>query len=120
MGALIALEFCRDLRLQEVIFKGDVELVVKAVNKKSHLLCRYGQIVEDMKNSLAGFRSQQVIHVKRGAIEAAHGLAKQATGEYIDKMWMEMSPSSISNIVLSEQHALSVYSFILQILWNEY
>jgi hypothetical protein len=40
--------------------------------------------------------------VKRGANEATHGLAKLATTRaHIDKVWMEVVPRSIFNIVIS-------------------
>lgn len=82
--------------------------MVKAINHNNPKWCRHGQILEDMKGVLASFRWQEVVHVKRGANGAAHGLAKLATREHIDKIWMEEIPSSIYNIVISEHSALFV------------
>ena len=48
------------------------------------------------------------MHVKRGANRAAHGLAKIATREQIEKIWMKEIPSNIYNIVTIEQFALYV------------
>lgn len=45
------------------------------------------------------------MHVKRGAKRAAHGLAKIAAREQIEKIWMEEIPSNIYDIVIIEQFA---------------
>jgi hypothetical protein len=62
--------------------------------------CRYGQIVEDIHAVLTGFRRRDVEHLKRGANEAAHGLAKLVANV--------ITASNIYYIVLLEQFALSV------------
>jgi ribonuclease HI len=45
MGALKAIEFCRELGLQDIILEGDAEIVVRAINDKNSKWCRYGQIL---------------------------------------------------------------------------
>lgn len=47
-------------------------------------------------------------HVKREANGAAHGLAKLATREQIDKIWLKEIPSNIYDTVILEQIDLSV------------
>jgi hypothetical protein len=54
------------------------------------------------------FRWREVIYVKRKANEAVHGLAKLATREQIDKIWMEEISSTIYDIVTLEQFAIFV------------
>lgn len=54
MGALNAIEFCRDLGLQDIILEGDAESAVKVINNKNHKWCRYWQILEDIKRILVG------------------------------------------------------------------
>jgi hypothetical protein len=49
-----------------------------------------------------------MMHVKREANEAAHGLAKLVAREKTDKVWMEEIPSSIYSILILEQFTLSV------------
>ena len=44
---------------------------------------------------------------ERQTKQAAHGLAKEETGNIMDTIWMEESPTCISNIVSLELHALS-------------
>jgi hypothetical protein len=61
-----------------------------------------------MKGALADFCTQEVIHVKREANEAARGLAKQAARDHIHKVWMKMIPTNIFHLVTSEQYALFV------------
>jgi hypothetical protein len=64
MGALCAMEFCRDLGVQYVIFEGDFAQVIKAISLDDFLWCRYGQDVEDINNMLRGFQNYDVKHSK--------------------------------------------------------
>jgi hypothetical protein len=82
MGALIAVEFCRDLGLQELILEDDSQLVVRAINDKS-TNCQYGQVVNDFHVVLQVFRRWSVEHVKRGASGAAHGSATETDGDNV-------------------------------------
>ena len=47
MGALIAVEFCQDPGLLELILEGDSQLFVRANNDRS-TDCQYGQVVNDI------------------------------------------------------------------------
>jgi hypothetical protein len=78
--------------------------------KKKKKWCRLGQILEDIQGILAGFKWHEVVHAKRGANEAAHGLAKLASQNYVDKIWIEEVPSNIQHIVNQERYALFVQS----------
>ncbi|XP_059454995.1 uncharacterized protein LOC132185207 [Corylus avellana] len=108
MGALCAVEFCRDLGMQNIIFEGDVEVVVKAINVNVSMCSSYGQIIEDIIRVLAGFKKWEVLLVQQEANEATHGLAKLAAQEKMEKVWIEEIPNSIYSIVTLEHFALFV------------
>jgi hypothetical protein len=94
IGALCAVEFCRDLGLQEIILEGtpNPNRWLRAINTDEALWCRLWQIVEDIRGSLLVFRRTAVAHIQRaggGANCVAHGLAKFAVQEIIYKFWMQ-------------------------------
>jgi ribonuclease HI len=76
MGALVAVEFCRDLGLRDTVLEGDSKLVINAIIMKAPSQSTYGNIVGDTLEVLKVFRRWAADHVKRTANEAAHGLAK--------------------------------------------
>lgn len=107
MGALTAVEFCRDLGFQKIVLEGDSKSVVQAVNGGTPW-CKFGQIMEDIHAILPGFRSWKAEHVRREANAAAHGLAKAAELNEIHKVWMEEVPDLILDVVNLERSAIVV------------
>jgi hypothetical protein len=49
------------------------------------------------------FRYAFVVHVSREFNVATHVLAKEASSNFIDSVWIEDIPRSIASIVLGEQ-----------------
>jgi ribonuclease HI len=47
MGALVAVEFCRDLGLRDTVLEGDSKLVINAIIMKAPSQSTYGNIVGD-------------------------------------------------------------------------
>lgn len=107
-AALCAVEFCREVGIQDIILEGDSLLVVKALNDSNPNWLRYGQIIEDTRLVLGSLRSWNVQHVKQEANAAAHGLAKNAISISTDHIWLEEIPHCIFDVVILEQLALSL------------
>ena len=82
--------------------------MVQAVNAKGDQWLQFGQIIADVQMVPSHFRRWEVIHVKREANFAAHGLAKVVAQELTEKIWMEEIPSCIFYVALLEQFALVV------------
>jgi ribonuclease HI len=106
IAALHAAEFSRDLGLQMIILEGDSLQVVNAIQDTGPNWSRYGHIVADIRTVLQGFQGWQICHTKRATNYAAHGLAKEAILNVIDRVWMEEIPSCIYDFVTLEHHAL--------------
>ena len=66
----------------------------------------FGQIVEDIKLVLRSFQQWRIFHVQREANEATHNLAKEVIRRHMDNIWMEESPTSISDTVVLELETL--------------
>jgi hypothetical protein len=57
MGALVAVEFCRDLGLRDIVLEGDSKLVINAILVKAPSRSTYGHIVGDTLEVLKVSRS---------------------------------------------------------------
>lgn len=87
-GALFAVEFSRDLGIQDVDLEGDSLQVVQAIRDSGIIWSRYGHITGDTRWVLNSLRSWIIGHVKRVANSAAHHLAKEAVrGLLIKSGW---------------------------------
>jgi hypothetical protein len=51
---------------------------VKEVNSATSCLCGFGHFVEDIKRGLRSLKTSNVVHLKREANLAAHGLARES------------------------------------------
>jgi hypothetical protein len=91
-----------------MILDGDSLSVVKAIAPREPTWHSYRQVIEDIKVVLRSRRTWRICHTKRGANGAVHGLAKEATWCYSDKIWLKETPSCISHIVSLELSTLSL------------
>jgi hypothetical protein len=71
----------------------DVNSVTSNLNAASHF-------VEGIKVKLQGLRYASMAHVGREAKNVAHCLAKEASTNRIDSVWLEEIPSFILYVVL--------------------
>ena len=108
MGALGVAEFSKDIGISNIILEGDFKQVVEAVTSKGSSMSKYGHIIGDIHEVLKVFRRWDIRHVKRIANEATHVLAKSATKEIGERIWLEDTPNIIFDVVTLEQFALSV------------
>jgi ribonuclease HI len=95
-AALLAVEFSRDSGLQHVILEGDSKNVVLALSETNANLSRYGQIIEDAKVVLRGFRSWEVRHVYRQANMAAQEAKLREYVQKITKNVLQQTPYMVS------------------------
>jgi ribonuclease HI len=106
MGALCAVEFSRDVGIQDIFIEGDSKLVIQGINSSSSEFCQYGHIVEDIKKVLRTYRKWEAGFVRQEVNLVAHGLAKVAINEGWDIIWLEETPNVIRDIVFLEHFAL--------------
>ena len=60
-----AISFALELGVEEVVFEGDSETIIKALNSDSSCLSTFGHIVEDARALALNFASFCFSHVKR-------------------------------------------------------
>ncbi|XP_059442109.1 uncharacterized protein LOC132174476 [Corylus avellana] len=104
-AALAAVEFSRELGYQDVILEGDSLQVVQALKEEGINWRSYGQIVDDARVLLGTCRSWMVHHMRRGANQAAHSLAKESLWHSSDQIWLHALPDCLFHLVPLELHA---------------
>ena len=93
---------------QEVILKGDSLVVDHDIHASASDRSAHRQIVADIRVVLNSRQSWMIGHTKRDGNQAAHGLAKDALGNQMDRIWLDDIPNCISATVDLELSALSI------------
>ncbi|XP_041001662.1 uncharacterized protein LOC121247365 [Juglans microcarpa x Juglans regia] len=73
-----AIELCIELGFNRVIIEGDAKVILEAVVNPNTCWTAYGQIIQDVKESLKELNDWKIIFVRRKRNEVAHILAKMA------------------------------------------
>ena len=71
-----ALEFAREIGINDAILEGDSSLVHLALKRGEHSSSPFRLLVEDIKLSLASFSTLLYSHTKREGNKVAHGLTR--------------------------------------------
>ena len=87
-----ALEFAREIGINDAILGGDSSLVHLALKRGEHSLSPFGLLVEDIKLSSASFSTLLYSHTKREGNKVAHGLVRHAIHILDYVVWMESMP----------------------------
>ena len=87
-----ALEFAREIGINDAILGGDSSLVHLALKRGEHSLSPFGLLVEDIKVPSASFCTLLYSHTKREGNKVAHGLARLAIHVLDYVVWMESVP----------------------------
>lgn len=105
MAAMEACLFCKEVGFFDIILEGDalqIVLEIKLINSGLPFLSRFGHFIDSINRELSSFRSTKFVHVPRELNSAAHVLAKEASLHCLDHVWLEETPSGISDVVLRE------------------
>lgn len=78
--------------VNRVQFVGDAKMVVDAIN--------YGE--KNLYTHLQAFSQWKISYISREANLIAHELAKMATSQIMDKVWVVDPPVCIQNLIVPE------------------
>ncbi|XP_042987456.1 uncharacterized protein LOC122315549 [Carya illinoinensis] len=98
-----AMEVCRDFNFNNVLFEGDAQNIVNAVNAETKDMTRYGSVIEDVKCLLKGREKWSVRFIYREANKASHVLAREALQFQSKIVWIEDAPDCIRSIIVKEK-----------------
>ena len=88
-----ALQFAANLSLNDVIPKGDSEMVLNALNADSYSLASFGLFSQDVKCFANLFHYIRFLHVRRERNNIAHNLTRHARHVTGFQVWIEDVPS---------------------------
>ena len=104
LAARSAVCLARDLNLGQVIFEGDAEVIIKAINSGGFSSSSFGHIIRDIKHLSMAFNKVSFSHTRRLGNKVAHGLARMACNFSSFQVWTEDVPPDLSHVYFSELH----------------
>ena len=87
-----ALEFVREIGINDAILEGDSSLIHLALIRGEQSLSPFGLLVEYIKVPSASFRTLHYSHTKREGNKVTHGLARHTIHVLDYVVWMESVP----------------------------
>lgn len=98
-----AVALCRELEFPAVHLERDSLELVQTLLQQGDCWKRYGQLIEDIRQSLSSFSSWHLSYIRRVANAGAHTLARAAATKSINLLWRDSYPDFLHNPVISEQ-----------------
>jgi ribonuclease HI len=108
MAALMAVQFCVEMGIQQVILEGDAKNVVAAVTSDEPDESGRGQLTADICMSLRSIQVWEMRHICSEANKVAHGIAKLAMSATMNKVWLYDPPDCIRNYLQADFSAVQV------------
>lgn len=99
------MQFCVELGFKLAIFEGDSQLLVEAINREEDSETWYGHLVAEVKTWFKNRQQWTISFIHREGNQAAHKSAK-CLNLLEEKVWIEVSPNVILNVVIDEQSKL--------------
>ena len=73
-----AVSLAKELNFDQVIFEGDVEVIIKSINNGGFLSSSFGHIIRDIKLLSSAFHEVSYSHTHRQGNRVAHRLTRMA------------------------------------------
>jgi ribonuclease HI len=89
-------------------FESDAQLVVEGIKSMETNWSSRGLMLEDIKRAVQEFSQWKMTFTRREGNKAAHALSKIAIKAVVNKLWINETLDCIHDIILMEQHALSI------------
>ena len=98
-----AISFALNLGLDNVVFEGDLEIVIKALNSDVWCLSSFGHLVDDAKALVLNFANSSFSHVKWTRNTVADTLAKLAKQCQCPQIRYDDIASDVQHLVLADR-----------------
>ena len=93
-----AIGFAQELSLNQVIFEGDLETIIRALSKGGFESSSIGHIIRDIKLLSSAFQNFSFCHTRRQGNRVAYRLARSACKFSHFHVWMEDLPPDIVSV----------------------
>ena len=98
LAARSAIGFEQELNLNQVIFEGDSETIMRALSKGGFESSSFGHIIRDIKLLTSAFQNFSFCHTRKQGNRVAHRLARSACKFSQFHVWMEDLPPDIASV----------------------
>nr|POE62476.1 hypothetical protein CFP56_59543 [Quercus suber] len=98
-----AISFALEIGLQEVMFEGDLDTIIRSLNAEPPSMVPFGHIIEDACSIASSLRYHSFSHVKHSGNCVVDKLAKLAKYCNGTQIWMEDIHREAHNLVLFDQ-----------------
>ena len=102
LAACSAMCLARELNVDQVIFEGKVEVIIKALNFGGFSSSSFGHIIRVIKVLSLAFNKVSFSHTRRQGNSVAHGLARMACNFSSFQVLREDVPPDLSHVYLSD------------------
>ncbi|XP_059454979.1 uncharacterized protein LOC132185192 [Corylus avellana] len=92
LGALLAVQLCMEMGIQQVQLEGDAKNVIMVVNSEASDESSKGQLPTDIRSSLRAISAWEMRYVRRGENKVAHAFARLAVNEDVQMVWFYNTP----------------------------
>ena len=103
-----AILFALELGLQDVVFEGDLEVIINHLKADQPCLTASGHIIEEARTLSAKLRQASYSHTRRKGNKVADKLAKLAKNLYEPLVWMEDIHSNALQYVFFDRGLMPV------------
>ncbi|XP_050275711.1 uncharacterized protein LOC126717811 [Quercus robur] len=97
-------QFAWEIGLRRVTFEGNSAAVIQAITRGNSDFLPFGNIIDDIRNQVAGFQFSEFFHAYRICNTAADALAKKAKLCTGLQVWLEDIPADIAPLVSFDTH----------------
>jgi ribonuclease HI len=106
MAALMAVQFCVEMGIQQVLLEGDAKNVIAASCELDE--SGRGQLTADICSSLRSIQVWEMRYTCREANKVAHAIASLAMSATMNKVWLYDPPDCIRNYLQADFSAVQV------------
>ena len=100
-------EFALELGFDNIVLKGDSEVLIKLLNNCNRSLAPFGHIMNDIIFLASHFTCFSVTHVQRQCNKVAHSLARRAISSSPSSVWMEDVQPNFLSVIQADLNSLS-------------
>ena len=97
-----AVQFILELGFKQSAFKGDSEVIIKALDNEVFSSPSVGHIVKDISSMSGLLQTKSFSYVRRQGNSVAHALVQRARSSFSVLVWMEDAPPDILCFVSSD------------------
>ena len=102
LAASQAVTLARELCLSQMVFEGDCQKVIAAINLTGACHTLFGHSIDEIRCLSSSLVSSCFVHTRREGNKIAHALARRAVLTADTDVWVEELPSDVEDVFHSE------------------